>query len=124
MTKRKTSKAAPLRATGTRSRTPAAPEQRCFQIEKLGKVYRWDVPESPHAGEPSLRAAFVGGFRARSEAVNNDQLEFGVPLRFVEGSNEQQAFADGYHAAASQDGLHLAPKQLAGSKSTRLAKRR
>jgi hypothetical protein len=123
MAKRKTSKAAPLRATGTRSRTPA-PEQRCFQIEKLGKVYRWDVPESPHAGEPNLRAAFVGGFRARSEAVNNDQLELGVPLRFIEGSNEQQAFTDGYHAAANQDGLYQAPKRLTGSKSKRSAKRR
>lgn len=115
MAKKAQKRAAPVKAERTASRTAAAPEQRCFQIEKLGKLYTWKVPESAYKGDDNLRAAFVGGVRARAEHVNQDRQAEGVPVRFAEGSKEQQAFADGYHEAANQDGLHLTPHGLTGA---------
>ena len=113
---KKAKRAAPVKPERTASRTPPA-EQREFQIERLGKTHKWTVPDGTHKGDDNARAAFVGGFRARAEAVNQDTLEAGVPMRFAEGSKEQQAFEDGYHAAANQDGLHLKPRSLTGSKT-------
>lgn len=124
MVKRKAKKAAPVRAERTKSRTPA-PEHQQFQIEKDGKTLTWRVPEAPYRGEPNGRSAFVGGFRARVEQVNHNAIDQGVPARFAEVPL-QQAFTDGYHEAARQDGEHLKPKTLTGSKSApakRAAKR-
>lgn len=117
MAKKATKRAAPVKPERTASRLAPVPEQRQFQIEKLGRVYTWNVPENTYKGDDNLRTAFIGGFRARAEHVNQDTLDVGVPIRFAEGSKEQQAFEDGYHAAANQDGLHLKPAALTGSTS-------
>lgn len=116
---KKAKAAAPVKPEKTATRTPATEEQ-MFQIEKLGKVISWKVPPAPYKGDPNLRAAFVGGARARAEQVNQaatNVVLVEAPLRFPEGSKEQQAFADGYHEAARQDGQHLKPRGLTGSTS-------
>lgn len=123
MTKKAKKRAAPVKPEKTATRTPA-PEQQTFQIDKLGQVITWHVPEAAYKGEINLRAAFIGGFRARAEQVNQDKMADGVPLRFAEGSKEQQAFADGYHDAARQDGRNITPKTLQGSSSKAAARRR
>lgn len=111
-------KASRVKPERTRSRAAErADENQVFQIDKLGTVLTWRVPNEVHRTEPNLRAAFIGGMKARVEDVNQNKTDVVVPARFTEGSNEQQAFADGYNAAASQDALHLKPAALTGSKA-------
>lgn len=109
--------AAPVKAEKTRSRTEQGEQPRSFQIDRLGKVITWHLPNAPYAGDANLRPAFIGGFELRCQNVNQGKEDDGVAIRFVEGSKEQQAFEDGYNEAARQDGLHLKAKTLDGSSS-------
>lgn len=117
-------KAAPLRTERTRSRA-ASSEPKILQVEQGGRSFTWHVPEAPHKGEENLRAVFVGGVVARAKQVEQGAEGEGlrVPTRFPDGSPEQQAFADGYHEAARQDGLNLAPRSLTGRSTTAAPKR-
>lgn len=114
MAKKAKKKAAPVRAEKTRSRAFAGEKNRTIQLDKLGDVITWKVPDAPYAGDANLRPAFVGGFELRTQHVNQESDE-GIPTRFAEGSKEQRAFEDGYNEAARQDGRHLKPRGLEGS---------
>lgn len=119
MAKKAKKTASRVKPERTRSRAAVVEEtNRQFQIDKLGKVYSWNVPPAPYAANGDHRAAFIGGFRTRVEQVNRDTTGAGVPLRFSEGSAIQRAFEDGYNEAARQDGLNLKPKGLTGSTTT------
>lgn len=106
-------RSAPTKAETTRSRTPAPAEQRTLQIDKLGRVITWNVPDAPYADDSALRAAFIGGFEARVRHVNHSSDE-GIPQRFNAGTKLQRALEDGYNEAARQDGEDLKPKTLVG----------
>ena len=118
MAKKAAKKAAPVKAEKTRSRAPAndlfAP--RTMHFDKLGTQLTWKMPTNAYQGEPGLRSCYIGGFEARVHHVQQASEDPMVaPLRFPEKSKEQRAFEDGYHAAATQDGLHRAPRSLTGS---------
>lgn len=112
-------------ARDVRSRAGRMPdERRTLTIEKFGKAITYNVPHAPYQDDEAKRAAFVGGFEHRVRQVNSplEAHEYQAEKRFdVPGL--QQAFEDGYNAAATQDQQHATPAALSGSSSGKAPKK-